>query len=370
MYLDFYGFKEKPFTLSPNPKFLFYSGEHKEAFSRLMFAVLLQQQGYMVLTGEVGTGKTTLINELVNRLPADHHVAQIYHSALSPKGLVQNICNEFGISYAKQTMAELVFELQKCLKRNFDAGKKSVLILDEAQNLSPDILEEIRLLSNFEDVQQKYLQIVLVGQPELETTLKSPNLRQLKDRIALQFRLKRLNSKEIDDYVNYRLKVAGCQMVGSLFTQTAINRICMFSSGIPRRINIVCDRALLMGYTNNCQQIDEKIIEKVKSELADENGTVDDAFQADAKKNARGKWAAVSNASLKHQSKATFDQNGKFYYFLFSELFKRFLEENGLLLIQRVSLLRKVFFFVIVFIALVELFVFVILLTNRLEIFN
>ncbi len=262
MYLQFYGLKEKPFTLSPDPKYLYYSLSHKEAYSQFIYAVT-QHCGFMVLTGEVGTGKTTIVNAMVNSLPREYHVARVYHQILSRKGLLQNICKEFGIGLINQTATELLIGLQEQLKLNHQQEQKSILVIDEAQNLKLDILEDIRLLSNFEDMDEKFLQIVLVGQPELDIKLRAVELRQLRQRIGLKYRLRTLTSEETANYINHRLKIAGYISNGNLFTEEAVDRVSAYSEGIPRRINILCDNALLMGYVKNLSRIDIQTIEKV-----------------------------------------------------------------------------------------------------------
>ncbi len=259
MYLDFYGITEKPFTLSPNPRYLYYSRKHKEALSQIIYAVT-EHYGYMVLTGDVGTGKTTLINALLQCLPGDFEVAKIFHTVLSPKGLIQNICKEFKISFENYTMAELIFKLHSHLTQNHKNGRKSLLILDEAQNLSENILEEIRLLSNFEANDEKFIQILLVGQPELEDKLSRHSLRQLRDRINLKYDLSRLQAEDTAAYIAHRLRISGYPDNGSVFTKKALEQIQAVSEGIPRKINIACDNAMLLGYAKNVKPIDDRIV--------------------------------------------------------------------------------------------------------------
>jgi len=271
MYLDYYGLKEKPFTLSPDPKYLYYSESHKEALARMVYAIT-QNNGIMLLTGEVGTGKTSLINATLESLPKTYQVVNIRYTIVSPMGLIQNICRELNIAYTNRNMAELVGKLQEYLKWKYQLGKKSVLILDEAQNLYWDTLELIRLLSNVESKNEKYFQILFIGQPELDAKLNTPKLRHLRERIGLRFHLQKLNRKETEEYVIHRLSVAGCNG-RPIFHSDAFDTIYNSSEGIPRRINILCDNALLMGYSRNTEQIGPDIIEESRDEVKmGENG--------------------------------------------------------------------------------------------------
>lgn len=385
MYLDFYGLKEKPFTLSPNPKYLFYSRRHKEAMSQIIYAVT-QKDGYMVLSGEVGTGKTTLINALLNFLPEEFIVAKIYHTVLSPKGLIQNICKEFSIEFAYQTMAELVFKLHEYLEMSYYADKKPLLILDEAQNLTGDILEEIRLLSNFEAEHEKFLQILLVGQPELEVKLRTANLSHLRERIGLRFRLEPLSREETRDYINHRLSVAGCQYVGDLFTDEAIEQIYILSAGIPRRINALSDKALLMGYARDSREIHVEIIEKlgVDDMFSETEGTI-------RRKVAKGSQhhetsppdiraqrmytqitetqEAICAASERYaEQHGSDDKNGKLLYAEFEKLMGNFLLANHLLIIRRPLFARSISVVILIGVVLLLTFMLAIVLTQKLGI--
>lgn len=190
MYFNYYGLKEKPFSLSADPRYLYYSRSHKEALAQMIYAAS-EDAGFLILTGEVGTGKTIMINALIDRLPKEYRVAKIYHSALSPKGLIENICKEFNIDFSNSSISQLVLKIQDFLKWTHTSGERSILILDEAQNLTAETLEEIRLLSNFEAAHKKVMQIFLIGQPELEEKLWSNDLRQLRERISLKYRLQK-----------------------------------------------------------------------------------------------------------------------------------------------------------------------------------
>lgn len=225
----------------------------------------------MVLTGEVGTGKTTLINALKQYLPGRYLVANISHNSVTSKGMIQSICREYDVPYAGQTQAELIFKLDEHLRRSFFAGRKCILILDEAQNLKDDVLEEIRLLSNFEGHQKKYLQMLLVGQPELDAKLDNHKLRQLRDRISFHFRLRALSRTETKLYIHHRLTLACKRSLGSTFTDDALDRIFLYSKGVPRQINILCNNALLCGYAKNSLKIDSTMVENVIP-----RGTLDD----------------------------------------------------------------------------------------------
>jgi general secretion pathway protein A len=262
MYLQFYSLKEKPFSLSPDPKFLYYSSGHKEAISQMIYA-LTQNSGFMMLTGEVGTGKTILINSLTKNLPEKYLSAKIHFTVYNPRELMEDICREFGIAFTGDSLSDLVLKLQEFLKWRYHMGRKSVLIIDEAQNLSWESLEIVRLLSNVEAMHEKFFQIILVGQPEFEEKLKAHDLRQLNQRIGLRFRLGALGREETSDYIVHRLAVARSKHAEKIFSRGAVQRIHEFSRGVPRRINILCDNALLFGYATDTRSIDEAIIEEV-----------------------------------------------------------------------------------------------------------
>lgn len=262
MYFNYYGLKEKPFSLSADPKYLFYSRSHKEALAQMIYASS-EDSGFFILTGEVGTGKTMMINTLIDRLPKDYRVAKIYHTALNPKGLIQNICKEFGLEYINIPISQLILKIQDFLKWTHNAGEKSLLIMDEAQDLNPETLEEVRLLSNFESNHKKILQIFLVGQQELDAKLAHQSLRQFRERVSLRYKLTKLAREETYRYVAHRLAIAGRQTNKAIFTKEAIDEIHHISLGIPRRINIIGENSLLMGYAENYPIIKGSIIRKV-----------------------------------------------------------------------------------------------------------
>ena len=268
MYEAFYGFREKPFNLTPDPKFLYLSGKHHEAFAHLEFG-LRQRGGFIVVTGEVGTGKTTLCRYFLERLDESTLSAFILYPALGTTELLRSVNRDLGIAYDrndKKTDKELIDELHEFLLRAKAGGKNTVLVIDEAQNLSRDVLEQVRLISNLETATEKLIQIVLIGQPELNDMLAQRDLRQLAQRITARYHLKPLGRREMTQYIRHRLAVAGG--IGRVdFTRGALSRIHGFSSGIPRLINLVCDRALLAGYVLEKSEIDRSVVRRAVKEL-------------------------------------------------------------------------------------------------------
>lgn len=264
MYEEFYGLKEKPFGLTPDPQFLFLSQSHREALENINYAIH-QKEGFVVLTGDIGTGKTTICRALLNRMKPGTATALIFNPFLSPEELLKPILLDFGIEVHQTSQGGLLNQLNQFLLDQSRSGKNSILIIDEAQNLSLALLERIRLLSNLETEKEKLLQIFLFGQEELNAKLNLPQLRQLNQRISIRYRMKPLKREEVLPYINHRLAVAGSH--GSLlFTKTAINKIFEFSQGTPRLINLLCDRALLGGYTRQSHLITRQIVvEAVKS---------------------------------------------------------------------------------------------------------
>ena len=266
MYIDFYGLKELPFKLTPDPRFLYFSTGHREALAQMSFGVNMKR-GFVVITGEVGTGKTTLIRALLNQLDINTHSAYLFQAILGAKGLFQFICREFGIAFTgRETKNELLVKLTDYLMSNYNSGGNTVLIIDEAQNLKPHILEEIRLISNSETIDAKLIQILLVGQPEFGKVLDRKEIRQLKQRVALRYHLSRLNRSDTAIYINHRLKVAGYIFSDPIFSLEAVDEIFAYTNGIPRAINILCENALIMGYSMEARQITPEIIKKVEFE--------------------------------------------------------------------------------------------------------
>jgi general secretion pathway protein A len=265
MYCQFYGLKERPFNVTSDPAFFFLSQKHKEAFSHLLYGIT-QRKGIIVITGEVGAGKTTLCRFFLNQVGKNVKTAFILNPYFSEVQLLEAIIKDFGINPRNRSRLLLVWELNRFLLSESEQGNNIVLIIDEAQNLPPRALEQIRLLSNLETEKDKLLQIVLVGQPQLNQKLDLIDLRQLQQRIMVRYHISPLNKDEINSYVTHRLNVAGSE--GRIkFTEEAIQVISDFSSGVPRLINIICDRALLAGFVAETDTIDLSIIKKCVEEL-------------------------------------------------------------------------------------------------------
>jgi len=246
MYENFFSFSEKPFKLVPNPAYLFLSKSHEEALAHLNYA-LAQGDGFVEITGEVGTGKTTLCRAFLEHLDDSTIAAYIFNPRLGPKQLIKTINDELGIKYNTDNTKDLIDKLNAFLMHQKATGKKVILLIDEAQNLSRNILEQLRLLSNLETSKEKLLQIILVGQPELSDILDSHDLRQLGQRITLRYHLTPLNFKETVEYIKYRINIAA-RKAGIRFDRSAVKQIYKYSGGIPRVINIACDRTLLTAF--------------------------------------------------------------------------------------------------------------------------
>ncbi|MDT8440969.1 MAG: AAA family ATPase [Desulfuromonadales bacterium] len=249
MYESFFGLDEKPFNLTPNPHFLFLSEAHSEVYAHLLYGVE-NRSGFIMVSGEVGTGKTTILRSLLGNLdPSVYRIAFIFNPKLNASELLQSIAREFEIELPSTSRQELFDALSACLLEENRQGRVPVLVIDEAQNLSGDVLEQIRLLSNLETETAKLIQIVLVGQPELERQLNDPSLRQLNQRIAVRYRLTPLDSRQTGDYVLHRLKIAG-RPDGNVFADGVLARIHRLSGGVPRMINLICDRAMLCAFSD------------------------------------------------------------------------------------------------------------------------
>jgi general secretion pathway protein A len=265
MYQEFYGLKEKPFVLTPDPQFLYLGEGHQTALESLIYGIH-QREGFMVIVGDIGTGKTTICRALLEKLDGNVNTALIFNSFLTEEELLESILQDFGFPSKGRSRKERIDALNKLLIYHLSRGKNAVLIIDEAQNLSIPVLEQIRMLSNLETEKEKMLQIILVGQTELEHKLNSPELRQLNQRIAIRHHLSPLNRTEIKSYIYKRLQTAGDQR-NVTFSGSALEEIYKFSKGTPRLINLLCDRALLGGFVDQTYHIDKRIVKKAKKSL-------------------------------------------------------------------------------------------------------
>ncbi len=267
MYLDYYGLKDPPFSITPDPRFVFLSERHRDALAHLLYGIGQGGGGgFVQLTGEVGTGKTTLCRLLLEQLPENTRVALVLNPKVSPLELLETICEELKleISGREHSLKGLVDRLNAFLLEAYAQGLRVVLIIDEAQNLSAEALEQVRLLTNLETPTQKLLQIILLGQPELRMLLARDDLRQLAQRITARYHLTPLDAAETEAYVRHRLSVAGSQR--SPFTRLALRRLHQRSGGVPRLINVIADRALMAGYAQDLDQIGERVIDRAAAE--------------------------------------------------------------------------------------------------------
>src|SRR5450755_1942371 len=267
MYKKFYNLQRNPFEITPDPSFLFPTTRHNEALASLYYGVT-SHRGFVVLTGEVGTGKTLILRSLLGLLQRrDVAFALVFNPTLSAIEFLRYIAGDFGLPVAGKAKDELIHVLNGFLLQRHQKGLTTILVVDEAHHLSAEILEEIRLLTNLETSQQKLLQIVLAGQPELDQKLDSHDLRQLKQRIALRCHLDPLSLIEAGEYVGRRLEIAGAPAAGEIFTVPAIECIFRHSRGIPRLINTICENALLSGYAKQAATIPPEIIDGVARDL-------------------------------------------------------------------------------------------------------
>jgi len=265
LYEKYYGLKERPFNVTADPNFLFFSRKHREAFDHLIYGIK-ERRGFLEITGEIGTGKTTLCRALIGQLDPNTKTAFILNSNLPETQLLFAIVTDFGLNAKPKTKISLLTELNKFLIEQLKAGSNVVLIIDEAQNLRSAQLEQVRMLSNLETDKDKLIQIVLVGQPELRDKLNSPELEQLRQRISVRYHILPLDKAEISDYITHRMRVAGSD--GSVaFSPDAISEIFEYSGGVPRLINLVCDRALLLGFTMETKEITLDMIKRSVEEI-------------------------------------------------------------------------------------------------------
>jgi len=266
MYCDYFGFSEKPFTITPNPHFVFLSSIHREAYARLLYGVD-SHAGFISLTGEVGTGKTTMLRTLLTQLdPEKYTSALIFNPCMSGEQLLAGICREYGVEAGEQNRSGYLDALYTFLIDQNSAGRTVVLVIDEAQNLEPDVLEQVRMISNLETEQDKLIQIILAGQPELNDVLRRHDLRQLNQRITVRCRLTPMKLDDTIRYINHRLKISGSR-IPDIFPPAAVRRIYRFSHGIPRLINVACEQALVMAWTREVRSVSPSIAAEVIAEL-------------------------------------------------------------------------------------------------------
>ncbi len=266
MYCDYFGFSEKPFTITPNPHFVFLSSVHREAFARLLYGVD-SHAGFIALTGEVGTGKTTMLRTLLTQLdPEKYTSALIFNSCMSGEQLLASVCRELGIETVEQNRYGYLEALNGFLIDQNSKGRTVILVIDEAQNLDPEVLEQVRMISNLETERDKLIQIILAGQPELNAVLRRHDLRQLSQRITVRCRLAPMNLDETSQYISHRLRISGSR-IPDLFSPRAVKRVYRYSHGNPRLINVVCEQALVMAWTRETRSVSPVIVADVIAEL-------------------------------------------------------------------------------------------------------
>jgi len=282
MYEEHYGFGEPPFQITPDPRFLFLTRSHRDALAYLTYGIR-ERKGILVLTGEVGVGKTLMVRTLLEQMPGNVATAVVMNARLSFKQLLYLGLLDFGVVPSGRTKVDLLLSLQEHLLHLRDKKATALLIVDEAQTLTPETLEEFRLLSNFETSTHKLLQVLLVGQPELKHTLSLHSLRQLRQRIPGICDISRLRQESVFEYVEHRLHLASDGRCSGLFTPAALAQVARYSNGIPRMINQVCDRSLIIGYAQGADRIEEGHVHEAAREL-DEGylGTAMPTFQGDS----------------------------------------------------------------------------------------
>ena len=271
MYKDYYGLREEPFSITPDPRYLYLTAQHREALNHLLYGVR-ERKGFICLTGEVGTGKTTLCRTLLRELGETCRTALILNPALSPTQLLRAVVQELAIPTKRRDRLGYLTLLNDCLLKENAAGRNVVLVVDEAQDMPAETLEMMRLLSNLETDSQKLLQTILVGQPELREKLRKPSLRQLAQRITVRYHLQQMSLADTEEYVRHRLKVAGLgesSPSGATLDlePAAIHEIHKFSRGIPRLVNAIGDKVLLAGYVYRTGRIDKRMVRIAAQEL-------------------------------------------------------------------------------------------------------
>ena len=267
MYASFFGLKENPFNLSPDPRYLFLSERHREALNHLIYGIT-ERKGFIVLTGGIGTGKTTLCRSLLAGLDGSVESALVFNAAMTELELIETINQEFHIpvNTSENSKKRCLDALNGFLLQSYGEGRNVVLLIDEAQNLSHGMLEQLRLISNLETEREKLIQMVLIGQPELQKMLLSPSLKQLSERITVRYHLDPLSGDDVEHYIRHRLAVAGGEDRVS-FSRPACRLVYRHSQGIPRRINAICDRAMLIAYTRDTGGIDRHIVREAVRDI-------------------------------------------------------------------------------------------------------
>lgn len=270
MYAAYFGLKQEPFSIAPDPRLLFMSEQHREALAHLLYGVQ-GGGGFVLLTGEIGTGKTTVCRSFLEQVPAHCNLAYIFNPKLTVLELLETVCHEFGVAVEPPaqraaTVKDFLDPLNAFLLQAHAAGRNNVLVIDEAQNLAPEVLEQLRLLTNLETSERKLLQIILIGQPELREMLARPELEQLAQRVIARYHLRSLSEDESAHYVQHRLEVCGLERPLP-FDRAALKRVHAASGGVPRRINLLCDRALLGAYANGQGQVTRRIVDRAAAEV-------------------------------------------------------------------------------------------------------
>jgi general secretion pathway protein A len=267
MYTSFFGLNEKPFTITPDPRYLFMSERHGEGLAHLVYGVT-ESGGFIQLTGEIGTGKTTLVRTLLGKIPAEVDIALILNPQLTAVEFLTAICEELGITLPedKDSAKALVDALNTHLLDAHSRGRRTILLIDEAQNLAEDVLEQLRLLTNLETAKQKLLQIILIAQPELREKLAQHNLRQLSQRVTGRYHLEPLSREESDKYIDHRLRVAGA--LTEIFDTRARREVFRLSGGVPRVMNVICDRALLGAYSRESRTVNKRLVRRAANEVS------------------------------------------------------------------------------------------------------
>lgn len=273
MYAEFFGLKQDPFSIAPDPRYLFMSERHREALAHLLYGIR-GGGGFVLLSGEIGAGKTTICRCFLEQIPANCRVAYIFNPKLTVADLLKTICHEFHIEVRHDgplpaTIKDYLDPLNEYLLRSHAAGEHNLLIVDEAQNLTPHVLEQLRLLTNLETSERKLLQIVLIGQPELRQIVGRPDMEQLAQRVIARFHLGALSEEETRQYIQHRLEVAGLRGPNP-FGDDALRRVHALARGVPRRINLLCDRALLGAYATGRSRVDRDMVEKAATEVFDQ----------------------------------------------------------------------------------------------------